>query len=134
MLNWIVWNITVYIYKNGFGIKWPTMVDMLWNPTNLYSFEQYWFLSIFFFKCPVYPGSQTQEFKMVIISRRDTTSQKWDERGAHDLPMLKKLTCDRFFFFFFFFFLLSLSLSPPIKMNMHIWISKWDIWISTKWK
>ena len=21
MLNWIVWNITVYMYKNGFGIK-----------------------------------------------------------------------------------------------------------------
>ena len=28
MLNWIVWNRTVYMYKNGFGIKWPAMVDM----------------------------------------------------------------------------------------------------------
>ena len=28
MLNWIVWNRTVSMYKNGFGIKWPIMVDM----------------------------------------------------------------------------------------------------------
>ena len=28
MLNWIVWNKTVYMYKNGFGIKEPTMIDM----------------------------------------------------------------------------------------------------------
>ena len=28
MLNWILWNRTVYLYKNGFSIKQPTMVDM----------------------------------------------------------------------------------------------------------
>ena len=28
MLNWIVWNRTVYFYKNGFGVKYPTRVDM----------------------------------------------------------------------------------------------------------
>ena len=28
MLNWIVWNRTVCIYKNGFGIKYPSMVDV----------------------------------------------------------------------------------------------------------
>ena len=28
MLNWIVWNRTVYMYKNGFGIKLPKMIDM----------------------------------------------------------------------------------------------------------
>ena len=28
MIKWIVWNRTVYLYKNGFGIKQPTMVDM----------------------------------------------------------------------------------------------------------
>ena len=28
MLNWIVWNWNVYMYKNGFGIKYTTMVDM----------------------------------------------------------------------------------------------------------
>ena len=28
MLNWIVWNKTVYMYKNGFGIKEPMIVDM----------------------------------------------------------------------------------------------------------
>ena len=28
MLNWIVWNRTVYLYKNGFGIKLSTKVDM----------------------------------------------------------------------------------------------------------
>ena len=28
MLNWIVWNRTVYSYKNGFDIKYPTMDDM----------------------------------------------------------------------------------------------------------
>ena len=28
MLNWIVWNRTVYIYKNGFVIKQPSMVGM----------------------------------------------------------------------------------------------------------
>ena len=28
MLNWIVWNRTVYMNKNGCGIKWSTMVDM----------------------------------------------------------------------------------------------------------
>ena len=28
MLKWIVWNRTVSMYKNWFGIKWPTMVDM----------------------------------------------------------------------------------------------------------
>ena len=26
--NWIVWNRTVYMYKNGFGIKWPIVVDV----------------------------------------------------------------------------------------------------------
>ncbi len=31
MLNWIVWNKTVYMYKNGFCMKWPTMVDMQKN-------------------------------------------------------------------------------------------------------
>ena len=29
MLNWIVWNRTDYLYKNRFGIKLPTKVDML---------------------------------------------------------------------------------------------------------
>ena len=28
MLNWIVWNRSFYLYKNGFGIKQPTKVDM----------------------------------------------------------------------------------------------------------
>ena len=28
MLNLIIWNRIVYPYKNGFGIKWPTNVDM----------------------------------------------------------------------------------------------------------
>ena len=29
MLNWSFWNRTVYMYKNGFGIKQPTLVDIL---------------------------------------------------------------------------------------------------------
>ena len=28
MLNLIVWNTTVYMYKNGLDIKYPIMVDM----------------------------------------------------------------------------------------------------------
>ena len=28
------WNRTDYIHKNGFGVKYPTKVDMPWNPTN----------------------------------------------------------------------------------------------------
>ena len=28
MLNWFVWNRTVYMYKTGFGIKLPRIVDM----------------------------------------------------------------------------------------------------------
>ncbi len=28
MLNWIVLNRTDYLYKNGFGVKYPTKVDM----------------------------------------------------------------------------------------------------------
>ena len=28
MLNWIVWNRTDYLHKNGFGVKKPTKVDM----------------------------------------------------------------------------------------------------------
>ena len=28
MLNWIVWKRTGYLYKNGFGVKWPTEVDI----------------------------------------------------------------------------------------------------------
>ena len=28
MLNLIVWNRTDYLYKKGFGVKWPTKVDM----------------------------------------------------------------------------------------------------------
>ena len=28
MLNSIVWNRTLCMYKNGFGIGWPTIVDM----------------------------------------------------------------------------------------------------------
>ena len=27
-LNWIVWNRTDYLNKNGYGIKYPTEVDM----------------------------------------------------------------------------------------------------------
>ena len=35
MQKWIVWNRTVYMYKNGFGIKYPTMVDISSNQTKL---------------------------------------------------------------------------------------------------
>ena len=28
MLNWTVWNRTDYLYNNGVGCKWYTMVDM----------------------------------------------------------------------------------------------------------
>ena len=28
MVNWIIWYITVYLYKNGFGIKCTTKIDM----------------------------------------------------------------------------------------------------------
>ena len=28
MLNWIVWNRTDYLYKNGFCVKYPTKVDI----------------------------------------------------------------------------------------------------------
>ena len=28
MLNWTVLNRTDYLHKNGFGVKWPTKVDM----------------------------------------------------------------------------------------------------------
>ena len=28
LLNEIVWNRTVYMYKNGFSMKYPTMVDV----------------------------------------------------------------------------------------------------------
>ena len=28
MLNWTVFNKTDYLHKNGFGVKWPTKVDM----------------------------------------------------------------------------------------------------------
>ena len=31
MLNWIVWNKTVFLYKNGFDAKQPTNVDMSLN-------------------------------------------------------------------------------------------------------
>ena len=31
MLNWIIWNRTDFLYKNGLGIKKTTKVD---NPTN----------------------------------------------------------------------------------------------------
>ena len=34
MLNWIVWNRTVYLYKNGFGIKSPTKVGLSQNPNK----------------------------------------------------------------------------------------------------
>ena len=34
MLNRIVWNRTVYLYKNGFGIKYHTKVDIPWNPNK----------------------------------------------------------------------------------------------------
>ena len=28
MQNWIVFDRTDYLHKNGFGVKWPTKVDM----------------------------------------------------------------------------------------------------------
>ena len=28
MLNWIVWNWTDYLHRDGFGVKYPTKVDM----------------------------------------------------------------------------------------------------------
>ena len=34
MLNWIVRNRTDYLYKDWFGIKKPTKVDMPQNSTN----------------------------------------------------------------------------------------------------
>ena len=38
MLNWIIWNRTDYLYKNGFGINLHK-VDMPQNPTNQPTFE-----------------------------------------------------------------------------------------------
>ena len=34
MLNWIIWNKTEYLYKNGFGVKLPTNIDMLQSQTT----------------------------------------------------------------------------------------------------
>ena len=34
MLNRIVWNRSNYLYKNGFGVKWPTKVDISEKTTN----------------------------------------------------------------------------------------------------
>ena len=31
MQDWIVWNRTAYLYKNGFGIKQSAKVDMPYN-------------------------------------------------------------------------------------------------------
>ena len=28
MLNWIGWNRTDYLYKNGLGVTYPTKIDM----------------------------------------------------------------------------------------------------------
>ena len=39
MLNWIVWNRIVYLYKYGFDIKEPTKVDMPNKQTNFYNLE-----------------------------------------------------------------------------------------------
>ena len=35
MQNWIVWTRNAFRYKNGFGVKQPTMVDMPSNQTKL---------------------------------------------------------------------------------------------------
>ena len=40
MLNLIVWNRTVYMHKNGFSIKKPTIVEMPWNQTKQKQFEK----------------------------------------------------------------------------------------------
>ena len=34
MLNWIGWNRTVYLYKNGFCLKLSIIVDMPQNPNK----------------------------------------------------------------------------------------------------
>ena len=34
MLSWIVWNETVYLYKNGLGIKQPTILIRHKNPNS----------------------------------------------------------------------------------------------------
>ena len=34
MLNWIVGNWTVHLYKNGFGIKLPAKVELSSNPNR----------------------------------------------------------------------------------------------------
>ena len=47
MLNWIVWIKTVYLYKNGFGIKEPTNADQnkqtnkQTSPIIIINFENY---------------------------------------------------------------------------------------------
>ena len=44
MLNWIVWNRTDYLDKNGFGVKKPTKVDLPLKkkqPTNHYLLNKY---------------------------------------------------------------------------------------------
>ena len=28
MLNWTIWNRTDYMHENGFGVEYPTKVDM----------------------------------------------------------------------------------------------------------
>ena len=52
MLNWVVWNRTVCMYINWFGIRWPTMVIMSIKQTTpnrsklLTHSEKYGYLSI----------------------------------------------------------------------------------------
>ena len=40
MLDWIVRNRTVYLYKNGFGIKQPIKVDMPKNSNQIHLTNQ----------------------------------------------------------------------------------------------
>ena len=51
MLNWIVWNRTVYMDKNGFGFKYSAVVDMPSNKTKQNQTPKLidWILFNFFF-------------------------------------------------------------------------------------
>ena len=53
MLNWIVWNRTIFI-KNGFGVKLSAKVGMPWNPNNQLLYSHIINMHIYTYTCRIH--------------------------------------------------------------------------------
>ena len=136
MLNWIIWNRTVYLYKNGFGIKSPTKVDMPFNKETKLCILLY----VFFFLIFQDPfGDKRGSFDyQSILKRLQAIKKKLDEKqelsdveestdsetealGSSNQSWYWNKPQQTFWKNFFSFFSYILFFVPEVNISIHLW-------------